>query len=126
MIKRRLFLAAPLAAIAVTYAVQSNRHPSPSQQGVRTNGAINPEAEVTKILKETVSPLVRREQTKDFLAFAKRELAGVFSPETPVEEFRRQICTAFIINSNLVEIGYDMTKYEFIEYGGACSPFHFV
>lgn len=123
MIRRRLFLAAPLAAIAIAYAVRKNDLSTPVGSGVRTVGMINPDTEVTKILKETVSPLVRHEHTKEFLAFAKRDVAWAFSPSTPVDEFRRQICTAFIINSNLIETGYDMNRYEFMEYGGACNPF---
>ncbi len=123
MIRRRLFLAAPIAAIAVAYAVRNNGLPSSVEPGVRTIGMINPETEVTKVLKETVSHLVRRKQTTEFLTFAKREIAWAFHPSTPVDEFRRQICTAFIINSNLIETGYDMGRYEFMEYGGVCSPF---
>jgi hypothetical protein len=88
-----------------------------------TIGPIVVEDAILASLRRTVSDQVRREQIEEFVSLARREFPWVLHPLTKVDDFERKLCSEFLLNSNLIENGYDIRAYEFAEYSGACSPF---
>lgn len=88
-----------------------------------TIGSIVPHEAFLETLHRTVSPKVMPHQVRELVELAQRNFPWVMHPLTKTEDFDRKVCTEFLINSNLIENGYDIENYEFSEYPGACSPF---
>lgn len=125
MLKRRDIIVVPvLAGAAYAAGKLAVRHGADVARHVPgTIGPIVIDEAVVKSLHRTVSDKIRPDQVKGLIELAKRDFPWVLHPLTRTEDFDRKLCTEFIMNSNLIDNGYDITGYEFSEYSGACSPF---
>lgn len=125
MLHRRDFIVIPVLAGA-TYAAGTlaTRHEVAVVE--RVPGTIGPmvvEDAFLSSLRKTVSERIDARQIADFVALARRDFEWVLHPLTKVDDFDRKLCTEFLLNSNLIDNGYDIESYEFVEFPGACQPF---
>lgn len=125
MLKRRDIIVIPVLAGA-TYAagtLASRREAATIERAAGTIGPVVVEDAFLASLHRTVSDRIDRQQINEFVALARRNFDWVLHPLTKVEDFDRKLCTEFILNSNLPDIGYDFESYEFVEMPDACQPF---
>jgi hypothetical protein len=125
-LKRRDVVLIPVLAAGAYTGGHFSQRLAPAKAVERVPGTIGPivvEDAFLASLRRTVSNKVRTEQIKEFILFARREFPWILHPLTKIDDFERKLCTEFLMNSNLIENGYDIQSYEFSEYPGACSPF---
>lgn len=125
-LKRRDVVLIPVLAAGAYAGGHFSQRLAPTKAVERVPGTIGPivvNDAFLETLQRTVSLKIRREQIEEFVSLARREFPWVLHPLTKTEDFERKLCTEFLMNSNLIENGYDIERYEFSEYPGACSPF---
>ncbi|WP_419911946.1 hypothetical protein [Hoeflea sp.] len=78
---------------------------------------------IASIVHDTVSDGLSDAQLEAFLDHSMPWAGRVNTALVLNPQFSRLICTEFILNSNLVENGFDIESYEFVEKSAACNPF---
>jgi hypothetical protein len=125
-LKRRDVVLIPVLAAGAYAGGHFSQGLAPQKAVEKVPGTIGPivvHDAFLETLQRTVSPNIVSEQIGDFIELAQRKFAWVLHPLTKTEDFERKLCSEFLINSNLIENGYDVGSYEFSEYPGVCSPF---
>lgn len=79
---------------------------------------------VVSIVRRTVSDRLTDKDLRGFLTHFQPALLRISVRTALSAEFERIVCTRFIINSNLIDYGFNAENYEFIE-DSQCNPFFF-
>lgn len=78
---------------------------------------------IWRVLLKTVSPDIKIHQLGQFEEHVRNKLGWLLGEEVSAVVFEREICTHFILSSNLPSNNYSVNEYEFIDREGFCNPY---
>ena len=120
MLSRRNFLISVLSGLfalgistEIFFRQKSNDSPS-YDEGLE---------KILESLNETVSPEIKAVQLVDFFKFIESNHFWLLDKSISPIVFAREICTRFIVNSNLPNNLYSIADYVYIQAEEGCNPF---